>query len=90
MSGRVLTVNGTPYQVLRPLGKGKGGYSYLAQGPDGEQAVVKQIHHEPCAYYQFGDKLAAELPGPPHAQASGRGPGGGAAGEGVYPGPDCV
>ncbi len=61
MSGQVLTVNGAPYQVLRLLGKGKGGYSYLAQGPDGEQAVVKQIHHEPCAYYQFGDKLAAEL-----------------------------
>ena len=23
--------------------------------------MVKQIHHEPCAYYQFGDKMAAEL-----------------------------
>lgn len=22
--------------------------------------MLKQIHHEPCAYYNFGDKLAAE------------------------------
>lgn len=46
--------------MLRLLGKGKGGYSYLVS--DGrEQYVVKQIHHEPCAYYQFGDKLQSEL-----------------------------
>lgn len=57
---RTLAVNGTDYRVLRLLGKGKGGYSYLAQGPQG-QVVVKQIHHEACDYYQFGDKLAAEL-----------------------------
>lgn len=59
-SGTV-SVNGTAYRILRLLGKGKGGYSYLALGPDGEEVVIKQIHHEPCAYYQFGDKLAAEL-----------------------------
>lgn len=53
-------VNGRDYQIIRLLGKGKGGYSYLAD--DGErQVVLKQIHHEPCAYYQFGDKLASEL-----------------------------
>ena len=22
---------------------------------------MKQIHHEPCAYYTFGDKLRSEL-----------------------------
>lgn len=55
-----LCVNGREYTIRRLLGKGKGGYSYLAL--DGAQTVVvKQIHHEPCAYYQFGDKLAAEL-----------------------------
>ena len=48
-----------PYAVVRLLGKGKGGYSYLTQKDDA-QVVVKQIHHEPCAYYSFGDKLAAE------------------------------
>lgn len=56
----ILTVEGCAYRVLRLLGKGKGGYSYLAEGSQG-QVVVKQIHHENCDYYQFGDKLAAEL-----------------------------
>lgn len=55
-----MTVNGTEYAVLRLLGKGKGGYSYLVT--DGTaQYVLKQIHHEPCEYYTFGDKLQAEL-----------------------------
>lgn len=55
-----MTVNGKDYAVLCLLGKGKGGYSYLVT--DGEkQYVLKQIHHEPCDYYQFGDKLASEL-----------------------------
>ena len=56
----VMTVNGKEYQVLRLLGKGKGGYSYLVAHGAGEY-VLKQIHHEPCDYYQFGDKLASEL-----------------------------
>ena len=56
----VMTVNGTEYAVLRLLGRGKGGYSYLVER-DGQQYVLKQIHHEPCAYYQFGDKLQSEL-----------------------------
>ena len=55
-----ITVNGKAYAVVRLLGKGKGGYSYLAE-KDGRRFVVKQIHHEPCDYYQFGDKLASEL-----------------------------
>lgn len=53
-------VNETEYRVLRLLGKGKGGYSYLVTDGTGEY-VLKQIHHEPCDYYQFGDKLASEL-----------------------------
>ena len=55
-----MTVNGTNYEVIRLLGKGKGGYSYLTE-KDGRLAVLKQIHHEPCDYYQFGDKLQSEL-----------------------------
>ena len=55
-----MTVNGRPYRVIRLLGKGKGGYSYLVTDGSGEY-VLKQIHHEPCSYYQFGDKLASEL-----------------------------
>ena len=53
-------VNGKIFEIIKLLGKGKGGYSYLVT--DGERRyVVKQIHHEPCDYYQFGNKLQAEL-----------------------------
>ena len=47
-------VNNVTYNVIKLLGKGKGGYSYLAQR-DGRQYVIKQIHHEPCDYYTFGN-----------------------------------
>lgn len=54
-----MDVNGTMYQVIKLLGHGKGGYSYLAS--DGKKEyVLKQIHHEPCSYYQFGNKIEAE------------------------------
>ncbi|MBQ7345586.1 MAG: hypothetical protein IJW45_05945 [Oscillospiraceae bacterium] len=55
-----MDINGKSFCVLGPLGKGKGGYSYLVTDGAGEY-VLKQIHHEPCDYYQFGDKLASEL-----------------------------
>lgn len=55
-----VSVSGVSYAVKRLLGKGKGGYSYLVTDGAGEY-VLKQIHHEPCGYYQFGDKMAAEL-----------------------------
>lgn len=55
-----LTVNSKPYTLIKLLGKGKGGYSYLATGDNGV-CVVKQIHHEPCSYYQFGDKIQSEI-----------------------------
>ena len=54
-----LTVCGKEYGILRLLGHGKGGYSYLAEA-DGMQVVLKQIHHEPCDYYSFGNKIEAE------------------------------
>lgn len=55
-----MTVNGRTFSVVRLLGRGKGGYSYLVT--DGAaQYVLKQIHHEPCDYYQFGNKLESEL-----------------------------
>lgn len=54
-----LAVNGKIYYVKKLLGKGKGGYSYLVS--DGEKPfVLKQIHHEPCSYYAFGDKIQSE------------------------------
>lgn len=55
-----MDVNGKPYEIIKLLGHGKGGYSYLAT--DGEtQYVLKQIHHEPCSYYQFGNKMESEI-----------------------------
>ena len=54
-----IAVNGRLWQIERFLGKGKGGYSYLV-ADSAKRYVVKQLHHEPCDYYQFGDKLAAE------------------------------
>lgn len=59
MEGRSLTVNGKEFRIEKLLGKGKGGYSYLAWDEKG-QYVLKQIHHEPCDYYKFGNKIEAE------------------------------
>ena len=56
-----MTVCGKSYQVEKLLGHGKGGYSYLVRDEAGRAYVLKQIHHEPCDYYQFGDKMASEL-----------------------------
>ena len=57
---KALTVNDNIYNVIKLLGKGKGGYSYLVER-DGSKFVLKQIHHEPCDYYTFGDKMESEL-----------------------------
>ena len=57
---KMMQVNGREFSIIKLLGKGKGGYSYLAS--DGQRRyVLKQIHHEPCDYYQFGDKIASEV-----------------------------
>ena len=55
-----IIVNRKEYQIVKLLGKGKGGYSYLAVFND-SFVVVKQMHHEPCDYYKFGNKIEAEL-----------------------------
>ena len=54
-----MTVNQIEYEIIKLLGHGKGSYSYLAE-KDGKKYVLKQIHHEPCAYYTFGNKIEAE------------------------------
>ena len=54
-----VTVCGKKYEIVSLLGHGKGGYSYLAEA-DGKQFVLKQIHHEPCDHYSFGNKIEAE------------------------------
>ena len=48
------------YTIIKLLGHGKGGYSYLVKYND-QEYVLKQIHHEPCSYYQFGNKIESEL-----------------------------
>ncbi len=55
-----MKVNGQEFNVIKLLGKGKGGYSYLVTNGK-ENYVLKQIHHEPCSYYQFGNKIEAEI-----------------------------
>ena len=56
----IMTVNGIEYEIIKLLGRGKGGYSSLAQ--KGEKLfVLKQIHHEPCDYYTFGNKIESEI-----------------------------
>lgn len=56
----IIKINEKELSVIKLLGKGKGGYSYLVS--DKQQLyVLKQIHHEPCEYYKFGNKLEAEI-----------------------------
>lgn len=55
-----IKVNNKEYTVIKLLGHGKGGYSYLVELND-KQYVLKQIHHEPCSYYTFGNKIESEL-----------------------------
>lgn len=52
-------IEGKSYNTIRFLGHGKGGYSYLAEC-EGSFFTVKKIHHEPCDYYSFGNKIDAE------------------------------
>ena len=56
----ILSVNKREYRIVKLLGKGKGGYSYLVER-ENKQYVLKQIHHEPCDYYQFGNKIQSEI-----------------------------
>ena len=57
---KVVSINGSDYEIVKLLGHGKGGYSYLAVS-NGREVVLKQIHHEPCDYYTFGNKIESEI-----------------------------
>ena len=54
-----VVVNNKKYSIIKLLGHGKGGYSYLGKDKD-MYVVIKKIHHEPCSYYTFGNKIEAE------------------------------
>lgn len=55
-----INVNERSFRIIKLLGKGKGGYSYLVTD-EKNKYVIKQIHHEPCEYYNFGNKIESEL-----------------------------
>lgn len=47
--------------IKEELGKGKSGYSYLAE-LENQFFVLKLMHNEPCPYYRFGDnKVVLEV-----------------------------
>ena len=56
-----ISINAKEFKIIKLLGKGKGGYSYLVSDYSNNLFVVKQIHHEPCSYYTFGNKLESEI-----------------------------
>lgn len=56
-----MRVNTKDYRVIKLLGKGKSGYSYLVEDDCNFKYVLKKIHHEPCDYYHFDDKLKVEI-----------------------------
>lgn len=41
-------------KIIKLLGKGKSGYSYLSE-VGGRKVIFKQMHDEPCPYYNFSD-----------------------------------
>lgn len=54
-----IIVNNKKYIIVSFLGKGKGGYSYLAKY-ESSFYVLKKIHHEPCSFYTFSNKIESE------------------------------
>lgn len=59
----IATVNGERYEVLRLLGKGKGGYSFLVRSvahPSMEY-VIKQFHRDPRRHHLYEDTLQSEI-----------------------------
>ena len=48
--------------IRKVLGKGKSGYSYLAEFEQ-QNSVLKLMHNEPCHYYSFGgnNKVSLEI-----------------------------
>ena len=56
-----ISLNNKQFRIIKLLGKGKGGYSYLVEDDFCNYFVLKQIHHEPCDYYQFGNKIKSEI-----------------------------
>lgn len=56
-----MLINSKEYKEVVYLGKGKSGFSYLVEDDLHNHFVAKKIHHEPCDYYNFSNKLHAEI-----------------------------
>lgn len=56
-----MLVNNKDYKIIKELGKGKSGYSYLVSDCENNLYCLKKIHHEFCDYYNFGDKFQSEI-----------------------------
>ena len=56
-----IIINGKPLEIIKHIGKGKGGNSYLAKY-ENRQVVFKEMHYEPNDTYTFeSNKLQSEL-----------------------------
>lgn len=53
-SGEIITTGIGPLTIIKNIGKGKSGYSYLADAGN-DIVVFKLMHSEPCPYYHFSD-----------------------------------
>lgn len=56
MDGKTITVNGKSYSIIKLLGKGKGGYSYLASCDD-TLVVAKKFTTSHAATITLATKL---------------------------------
>lgn len=54
MKGKIFQTQKGQAKILRFLGKGKSGYSYLVE-INGSNFVLKLMHKEACEYYNFSD-----------------------------------
>lgn len=60
-NGTTIECNKMNLEIIKHIGKGKGGDSYLAKY-ENENVVFKKMHYEPCDTYTFEDnKLQSEL-----------------------------
>jgi TP53 regulating kinase and related kinases len=58
--GESVETNNGSLKIIKSLGKGKSGYSYLAES-EHKNLVLKVMHDEPVPYYSFEiDKVASE------------------------------
>lgn len=60
MVGTLFTAAQKNYTVIKFLGKGKSGNSYLIKD-EKHKYVLKLIHNEECPYYKFTDKMLSEI-----------------------------